>query len=59
MTPEARLFLEKAQKLLVRADTMLGVGLNDDAGRTAYLAGFHAAQALILGFREQWDRKPL
>lgn len=47
MTPEARLFLEKAQKLLVRADTMLGVGLNDDAGRTAYLAGFHAAQALI------------
>jgi uncharacterized protein (UPF0332 family) len=47
VTPEARLFLEKAQKLLVRADTMLGVGLNDDAGRTAYLAGFHAAQALI------------
>ena len=40
-------FLEKAQKLLVRADTMLGVGLNDDAGRTAYLAGFHAAQAFI------------
>ena len=26
---------------------MLGVGLNDDAGRTAYLAGLHAAQALI------------
>lgn len=26
---------------------MLGVGLNEDAGRTAYLAGFHAAQALI------------
>ena len=26
---------------------MLGVGLNDAAGRTAYLAGFHAAQALI------------
>lgn len=47
MTPEATRFLEKAQKLLVRADTMLGVGLNDDAGRTAYLAGFHAAQAFI------------
>ena len=26
---------------------MLGVELNDAAGRTAYLAGFHAAQAFI------------
>ena len=26
---------------------MLGVGLNEAAGRTAYLAGFHAAQGLI------------
>lgn len=26
---------------------MLGVGLNDAAGRTAYLARFHAAQTLI------------
>ena len=26
---------------------MLGVALYDPAGRTAYLAGFHAAQALI------------
>lgn len=26
---------------------MLGAGLNDAAGRTAYLAGFHAAQAFI------------
>lgn len=26
---------------------MLGVDLNDDAGRAAYLAGFHAAQAYI------------
>lgn len=26
---------------------MLGVGLNEAAGRTAYVAGFHAAQALI------------
>ncbi|MBF0464145.1 MAG: HEPN domain-containing protein [Nitrospirae bacterium] len=47
MTPEAERFLEKARQLLVRADTMLNVGLNDDAGRTAYLAGFHAAQAFI------------
>ena len=47
MTPEASAFLAKAQHLLAEADTMLGVGLNDAAGRTAYLAGFHAAQALI------------
>ena len=26
---------------------MLGVRLNEDAGRAAYLAGFHAAQAFI------------
>jgi len=47
VTPEASAFLAKAQHLLAEADTMLGVGLNDAAGRTAYLAGFHAAQALI------------
>ncbi|MGH6794017.1 MAG: HEPN domain-containing protein [Methylocella sp.] len=47
MTPEASRFLAKARKLLEHATTMLGVGLNEDAGRTAYLAGFHAAQAFI------------
>lgn len=47
MTPEADRFLEQARKLLARAVTMLGVGLNEDAGRNAYLAAFHAAQALI------------
>jgi uncharacterized protein (UPF0332 family) len=47
VTPEAARFLEKARTLLDHADTMLSVNLNDDAGRTAYLAGFHAAQALI------------
>lgn len=26
---------------------MMGVGLHEDAGRTAYLAGLHAAQAFI------------
>jgi uncharacterized protein (UPF0332 family) len=26
---------------------MLGVGLSEDAGRNAYLAGFHAAQAFL------------
>ncbi|MBF0609270.1 MAG: HEPN domain-containing protein [Magnetococcales bacterium] len=47
MTSETANFIEKAEKLLVNANTMLNVGLNSDAGRTAYLAGFHAAQALI------------
>lgn len=47
MTPEAARFLEKARKLLADAEVMLRVGLDDAAGRTAYLAGFHAAQALI------------
>jgi hypothetical protein len=41
-------YLEKSRDLLERADTMLGAGLTDDAGRTAYLAGLHAAQACIL-----------
>jgi uncharacterized protein (UPF0332 family) len=47
MKPQTSAFLEKAQELLDRADTMLGVGLDEDAGRTAYLAGLHAAHALI------------
>ncbi len=40
-------FLAKASKLLEHATTMLGVGLSEDAGRNAYLAGFHAAQAFL------------
>jgi uncharacterized protein (UPF0332 family) len=40
-------FLAKANKLLERATTMLSVGLGEDAGRNAYLAGFHAAQAFL------------
>jgi uncharacterized protein (UPF0332 family) len=47
VTPEANRFLTKAHKLLERATTMLNVRLNEDAGRTAYLAGFHAAQAFV------------
>jgi uncharacterized protein (UPF0332 family) len=47
VTPQTGKFLEKGEKLLAQAETMLGVGLNDAAGRTAYLAGFHAAQAFI------------
>jgi hypothetical protein len=45
--PETALFLEKSHELLERADTMMGVGLTDDGGRAAYLAGLHAAQAFI------------
>jgi uncharacterized protein (UPF0332 family) len=40
-------YLDKARELVDQADTMLTVDLNEAAGRTAYLAGFHAAQALI------------
>jgi uncharacterized protein (UPF0332 family) len=47
MTPETALFLAKANKFLAEADAMLNIGLSDAAGRAAYLAGFHAAQALI------------
>ncbi len=41
------MFLEKAHRLLGEAEAMLTIGLNEAGGRTAYLAGFHAAQALI------------
>ena len=47
MKPETAPLLEKSRELLERADTMMGVGLTDDAGRAAYLAGLHAAQAFI------------
>ena len=47
MKPATQAFLEKSRELLDHTETMLGVALNEDAGRTAYLAGYHAAQALI------------
>jgi uncharacterized protein (UPF0332 family) len=47
MKPQTGAFLDKARELLGQADAMLGIGLNEPAGRTAYLAGLHAAQALI------------
>lgn len=37
------MFLAKAAKLLNEAEMMLSVNLNEAAGRSAYLAGFHAA----------------
>jgi hypothetical protein len=45
--PQTGLLLDKARQQLQRADAMLGIRLHDDVGRAAYLAGLHAAQALI------------
>ena len=47
MTPEAAGYLEKARDLLEQAQLMLGIGLNEAVGRTAYLAEFHAAHGFI------------
>ena len=47
MKPEAAAFLEKARECLAKAGGML-TDWPDEAGRAAYLAGLHAAQALIV-----------
>jgi uncharacterized protein (UPF0332 family) len=47
VTPEAERFLQNAHDHLERGQTMLAARLNYDAGRAAYLAAFHAAQAII------------
>lgn len=47
MTPEAERFLAKARQTLEHGEAILGIGLGEEAARTAYLAAFHAAQALI------------
>jgi len=47
MKPETSAFLDKSRALFGQANIMLEVGLTDAAGRTAYLAGLHVAQALI------------
>jgi uncharacterized protein (UPF0332 family) len=48
--PEGALFVEKARQQSQTANIMLGAGLNEEAGRTAYLARFHAAQAFIFEY---------
>ncbi len=53
MKPQTALFLDKALQQLERAETMFGVGLHEDAGRAAYLAGLHAAQAFIFELTDQ------
>jgi uncharacterized protein (UPF0332 family) len=47
MTPEAARYLAKARRCLADAQKSLGFGLANEAGRGAYLAAFHASQALI------------
>jgi uncharacterized protein (UPF0332 family) len=44
---EAQRYLDKARRSLTQARAILGIELGDDAGRAAYLAAFHVAQALI------------
>lgn len=45
--PETAFFLDKARRSLDDGRKMLGIALGEPAGRSAYLAAFHAAQALI------------
>jgi uncharacterized protein (UPF0332 family) len=48
VTPEAEEHLEKSREALVKARGLLEVmHYSDEAARAAYLAGFHAEQALI------------
>lgn len=47
MKPTTGDYLDAAAKSLASAHLVLGVGLPDQAGRLAYYAMFHAAQALI------------
>ena len=47
MKAETEAYLDKSRQALAHARAILAIGLGDEAGRTAYLAAFHAAQALI------------
>jgi uncharacterized protein (UPF0332 family) len=47
MRPETKHFIDNARNMLARGQRMLEADLHEDAGRAAYLAAFHAAQALI------------
>ena len=48
MRPEASAFLDKAREFLAQAEDMFADDWADEAGRAAYLAGPHAAQAMIV-----------
>jgi hypothetical protein len=45
---EAWAFLDKAREFLAKVGDMFADGWPDEAGRAAYLAGLHAAQAVIV-----------
>lgn len=47
MKDETAAFLTKAKEFVAKAGHALGGGWADEAGRAAYLAGLHAAQALV------------
>lgn len=47
MKEQTSAYLDKARELLDQAETIFDNGLYEAAGCTAYLSGFHAAQALI------------
>jgi uncharacterized protein (UPF0332 family) len=48
VTPESAGHLDKAREYLAKARGLIDVlRYSDEAGRAAYLAAFHAAQALI------------
>ncbi|MGO9673936.1 MAG: HEPN domain-containing protein [Methylocella sp.] len=47
MTPEAGDYLDKARQSLQEARAVAAIDLPVAAGRAAYLAAYHAAQALI------------
>ncbi len=57
MKAQSKAFLEKARALIAQAHVMKSVGLDEAAGRTAYLAGLHAAQALIFETHERVFKK--
>ena len=47
MKAQTSAYLDKSRELLDEANAILRIDLYEAAGRTAYLAGFHAAQVLI------------
>lgn len=47
MRSETSLYLDKARRALAEGEKILTTGLYDAAGRAAYFAAFHAAQALV------------
>ena len=58
MTPEAVSYLEKARQCLTYARINLSVNLGNDAGRNAYLAAFHSAQAYNLKAVADYEMGP-